>query len=135
MNEKKDKLLPLYSFNGEHLGTISLVQAYAAAENNEATLSWKGRGRKARVTAVHLQQPRKQCYRSATTLTAWDVENNAFVQAFANKAHLPLSAKDSMRALDEAENKVKAWPEVHDDRAVIVCAGTVHGATVTSQLK
>ena len=91
--------------------------------------------KKAPLTDICLLAPAKSERPSPCTLTRSDVENNAFVQAFANRAHLPLSAKDSTRALDEAENKVKAWPEVHDNKAVIICAGTVHGATVMSHLK
>jgi hypothetical protein len=89
--------------------------------------------KKAPLTDIRLLAPERGERSSPCTLTVRDVQNNAFVQAFAKQAHLPLSAKDSMRSLDRAEAKVEAWPEVHDDRAVIVCAGKTHGATLMPQ--
>ena len=47
---------------------------------------------------------------------------------------LPLSADDSIRALERAEDKVAAWPHTHDDRAVVICAGKVFGVTVLEQI-
>jgi len=40
-----------------------------------------------------------------------------------------------MRTFDRAENKVEAWPTVHDDKAVVICAGKIIGATRMTQEK
>jgi len=86
---------------------------------------------KAPLTDIRLLARQRQERHSPCTLTLADTENNAFVEAFAD--HIPLSVKDSIRALDRATNKVAAWVETHDDRALIISAGKVFGATRMSR--
>jgi hypothetical protein len=78
--------------------------------------------RKAALTDIQLLAPVKSEKRGAASLSSSDTESNAFNQAF--KA---LGDTDSIRQLERATAKYQAWPEVHDDRNVIVCAGKVHG--------
>lgn len=119
MNDRQEKLLPLYDWNGKHLGTIRLETARVRAEAGEISLRIKGRGRKGRVTAAHVIYVKPQRI-SACTMTMRDVVNNAFGQAF--KA---LGPTDSIRALQTAIAKVEAWPDIHDTKAVCISAGRV----------
>jgi hypothetical protein len=129
--QPQDKLLPLYAHSGLHIGTITLDKALTTAAAGECSLSWKGQGRKARITAVKLSR-RNLTYRPAQTLTLTDVENNAFAQPRKSEAgrQLILAESDSIRALDRATNKVEAWPDVYDDQNVVICAGKIHGASI-----
>jgi hypothetical protein len=85
--------------------------------------------RKAALTDIKLLARVKSERPSDCTLSQIDAETNAFAQARFNGSGVPLclAATDSIAALDRAEDKVKAWPLVHDDRAVVICAGKVHG--------
>lgn len=129
--QPQDKLLPLYAYSGVHIGTITFDKALTTAAAGECSLNWKGQGRKARITAVRLER-RKLTYRPAQTLTLTDVENNAFAQARFTEdgRQLILDAKDSIRSLDRATNKVEAWPDVYDGQNVVICAGKIHGASI-----
>lgn len=120
MNDLQDTTLPLYC-NGKHAGTIPLREAVLSAKHGDIELVWKGRGRKARITAAHLVVD-KGMHPSPCTITRAEVENNAFVHTGAR-----LSEKDSMGALDRAVAKVEAWPSVHDDRAPVISAGKAYG--------
>lgn len=119
MIEQQAKVVPFYDWNGKYLGTVRLQKAIEAAEAGDMTLRMKGRGRKSRITAAH-QVYKRNARPSACTMTMRDVENNAFGQAFS-----ALGPTDSIRALDRAIDKVQAWPEVHDTKAVCISAGRV----------
>lgn len=41
----------------------------------------------------------------------------------------------SEKRIARAREKVAAWPWAHDDRAVVVSAGIIHGATIVSSLQ
>jgi hypothetical protein len=124
-SNQQEKLLPLYSQTGHHIGTITTERALIRAADGQVSLRYKGRGRKARVTAAH-EIFQKTASHSGTTITAREVELFALIQA-AGKYHLPLSSNDTIRSLNRTEDKLGAWPEIHDDRAVIICAGQAHG--------
>lgn len=81
--------------------------------------------KKHKLTDIKLLSPQRLERNSACTLTMSDVQNNAFGQHF--KA---LGPTDSIRALDRAIDKVAVWPQIYDERNVIICAGKVYGATV-----
>jgi hypothetical protein len=74
------------------------------------------------LTDIKLLNPKRDERNSPCTITRAEMENNAFVHEGAR-----LSAKDSMRALDRAVSKIEAWPEVHDDRNVVISAGRAFG--------
>jgi len=40
----------------------------------------------------------------------------------------------SEKRVQRAREKVSAWPYSHDDRAVVISAGIIHGATIVSSL-
>src|SRR5438067_8104638 len=120
---EQEKLLPLYSHYGAHIGTIALEKALASASAGDVSLRYKGRGRKARVTAVHVIFQRPIRY-SSCALSAIDTENNGLAQTYS-----ALGDSDSIHDLERSTSKVEAWAEIHDDRAVVVCAGKVYGAT------
>jgi hypothetical protein len=79
LSTEQEKLLPLYSQTGHHIGTISLEKALIRAPEGEMGLRYKGRGRKARVTAAH-EVFQKTAHRSATTITAREVELFAWLR-------------------------------------------------------
>lgn len=119
MIEQQEKLLPFYDWNGKHLGTIRLDTARIRAEAGEVSLRIKGRGRKSRITAAHAIFV-KPIRNSSCTMTMRDVVNNAMGKAFS-----ALGSTDSIRALERAQAKVDAWPDVHDTKAVCISAGQV----------
>jgi hypothetical protein len=80
--------------------------------------------KKQKLTEIQLLAPARNERPSPASLTFSDVQNNAFGSHFR-----ALGSTDSIRALDRAGDKVAAWPDVHDDRNVIICAGKVHGVT------
>jgi hypothetical protein len=80
---------------------------------------------KATLTDIQLLARERNERPSPAGLTFSDVQNNAFGSHFR-----ALGSTDSIRALDRAAEKVAAWPEVHDYRNVIVCAGKVHGVSI-----
>jgi hypothetical protein len=77
---------------------------------------------KAPLTDIKLLARERQPRNVKATLTFADVQNNAFAKAFKELG----GPEISIRALESAENKVAAWPEIHDDRAVVICAGKVY---------
>lgn len=80
---------------------------------------------KATLTDIQLLAPERNERPSACGLTFSDVQNNGLGAHFR-----ALGSTDSIRALDRAADKVAAWPHVHDDRNVIICAGKVHGVSI-----
>lgn len=85
--------------------------------------------RKAPLTDIKLLSQERGKRNSACTLTRSDVENNGLGKAFS-----ALGVTDSIRAIERAENKVTAWPETHDTRAVVISAGKVHGAILVESI-
>src|SRR5579871_1263578 len=83
---------------------------------------------KAPLTDIRLLDLNRGKRQSPCTLTESDVKNNAFGKAFS-----ALGNTDSIRALDRAVNKVDAWPDEHDRKAVVISAGKVHGVIVVEQ--
>ena len=94
-----------------------------SAKDGGVELTTKGQGRKWRITAVHLAAARLP-HPSPCTLTRSDSEHNALAYLGAH-----LDPTQSMREFDRAVAKVSAWPEVHDDKAPVISAGKVFGAT------
>lgn len=84
---------------------------------------------KAPLTDIKLLSPERHRRNSACTLTRSDVEHNGLGKAFSS-----LGITDSIRAIERAESKVNAWPETHDDRAVVISAGKVHGAILVESI-
>ena len=80
--------------------------------------------RKAALTDIQLLERAKSERSGSACLTAADSRNNAFHEAFS-----ALGPSDSIRALERARDKVSAWAHIFDDKAVIICAGKVHGVT------
>lgn len=78
---------------------------------------------KAPFTDIRLLVPERRERRTTATITRAETENNAFVHE-----GVCLGPLDSMRELDAATGKIEAWPEVYDQKNVIVCAGRIHGA-------
>ena len=77
------------------------------------------------LTDIRLLAPECGNHSTSAALTVADSENNAFAKAFNT-----LGGKEiSIRALDRSVSKVEAWPDIHDDRAVVVCAGRVYGSS------
>lgn len=120
MIEAQEKVLPLYSHCGEHVGTISLARALRGAESGEVELRRKGSGRKSRITAAWRKLIRP--YRPARTITVTEVENNALDYQGAM-----LSPTDSIHAIQRAVAKVRVWPEIHDHKSPTVSAGVAIG--------
>ena len=79
--------------------------------------------KKERLTDIKLLQPERAKDSSPCTLTLSDMQNNALGKYFNW-----LGSTDSIRAIERATAKVDAWPEEHDEKAVIISAGEVHGA-------
>jgi hypothetical protein len=77
---------------------------------------------KASFTDIQLMASAKSERASGCSLSQIDVQNNAFAQAFS-----ALGETDSISALERATAKVGAWPDVHDDRAVVISAGKAYG--------
>jgi len=80
---------------------------------------------KAPLTDIRLLAPERQERRTTATITRSETENNAFVHE-----GVRLGPLDSIRALDSATSKVELWPEIHDDRNVVISAGKAHGVIV-----
>lgn len=78
--------------------------------------------KKQRLSDIVLLQPAKAERTSPCTITRSEVENNAFGQAYQ-----ALGPTDSIRAIERAIGKIEAWPEIHDDRNVVISAGVAHG--------
>ncbi len=74
------------------------------------------------LTDIKMLSPRHNERPSACTLTMSDVEKNAL-----DYQGSVISAKDSIRAIDRASNKVKVWPEIHDHKSPTVSAGKAIG--------
>ena len=83
---------------------------------------------KAPLTDIRLLALGRPPRQGSATLTFRDAENNAFARVFS-----ALGDTDSIQALERSTSKVEAWPEIHDDRAVVVCAGKVYGATEVAE--
>ena len=81
--------------------------------------------KKQRLTDIVLLVPAKAERNSPCTITRSETENNAFVHE-----GVVLGSQDSIRALDSATDKIAAWPEVHDQRNVVIAAGKAHGVIV-----
>jgi hypothetical protein len=77
---------------------------------------------KAPLMDIRLRAPERGEKPSPCTITLLDVVNNAFGQAYSQ-----LGPTDSIRALQRSEDKISAWPEIHDERNVVISAGTAHG--------
>lgn len=102
-------------------GTVMYGQDGRALEPEARRLSRL----KAPLTDIELLATQRKVRPIGGTITRADVENNAFAKAFS-----ALGPTDSIRALDRAEGKVDAWPEIYDEKAPVVCAGKVYGLTV-----
>lgn len=74
---------------------------------------------------IKLLHPMRADRTSPCTITMGDTVNNAFA-----KSGLGLDATDSIRALDRSISKIDAWPEVHDDQNIVICAGKIHGVSI-----
>lgn len=85
--------------------------------------------KKAPLTDVRLLQPAKSEHNTSACLSAADSENNAFASAPNFRIAGP---GQSIRALDRSMRKTEVWPEIYDDKAVVICAGKVHGVTFAS---
>src|SRR3954471_6093608 len=64
---------------------------------------------------IKLLHPMRADRTSPCTITMGDAVNNAFAHS-----GLGLDATDSIRALDRSISKIDAWPEVHDDRNLVI---------------
>lgn len=112
--------IKVYDINGSVCKHVTPRQAWEMI-NAEEVIPLKRRGAKpGTFEAVQLKYARKHNRNSACTLTLRDVENNAFALAFSQ-----LGPTDSIRALERAMDKVNAWPDVHDTKAVCISAGRV----------
>lgn len=78
--------------------------------------------KKEKLTDIKLLHPERAKDSSPCTLTLSDIQNNAFGKAFKW-----LGPADSIRALERAEAKVGAWPDEHDDQAVVISGGKAFG--------
>jgi hypothetical protein len=70
---------------------------------------------------IQLLAPARRGQGFQATLTFADIYHNAMAKAF----DVLGGPEISIRTLNRAEAKVHAWPEIHDDRAVMICAGRV----------
>jgi hypothetical protein len=81
--------------------------------------------KKHQLTDIRMLAPVKGDGVVKTALSFADVVNNAFAKAFKVLG----GPEISIRSLQRAEGKVDAWPEIYDEKAVVICAGKVHGVT------
>lgn len=79
--------------------------------------------KKERLTDIKLLHPERAKDSSPCTITLSDMQHNAFGKSFNW-----LGSTDSIRAIERATAKIDAWPDEHDQNAVIISAGEVHGA-------
>lgn len=93
--------------------------------------AWRLSKKKQPLTDIKLVSALRSERPTEATLTFRDVDNNAMAKGFKVLG----GPEISIRALDRAEDKVEAWPEVHDDKAVVICAGKVHGVTFVSNVE
>jgi hypothetical protein len=77
---------------------------------------------KAALTDIKMAMPLHRDRQSPCTITWGETVNSAFVHP-----GVRLSAKDAIRPLDAAVNKVQAWPSTHDDKAPVISAGKPYG--------
>lgn len=111
--------IKLYDINGYLVKHITPRQAHEMIDEGEVQ-TIRARGAKpGTFVAVQLKQAKRN-RETAATLTLRDVVNNAFGKAFS-----ALGPTDSIRALDRAIEKVEAWPDAHDTKAVCISAGRV----------
>lgn len=109
-----------YDINGYLVKHITQRQAHEMIEAGEVqTIRARG-ARPGTFVAVQAKEVKRGKRESACTLTLRDVVNNAFGKAFN-----ALGPTDSIRALDRAIEKVDAWPDEHDKKAVCISAGRV----------
>lgn len=111
--------IKLYDINGYLVKHITPRQAYEMVDEGEVqTIRARG-ARPGTFVAVQLKEAKRK-RESACTLTLRDVVNNAFGRAFN-----ALGPTDSIRSLETSIEKVEAWPDEHDKKAVCISAGRV----------
>lgn len=118
-NSVRKETIKLYSVNDNVLRHITVREAFAMLA--EGTVD-PVKNIKREIVAVQMKTLERNQGSSACTITRSETENNAFVHE-----GVKLSAKDSIGALERAIAKIKAWPDVHDERATVISAGKALG--------
>jgi hypothetical protein len=82
--------------------------------------------KKAPLTDIRLLAPERLKNSDPCSITPREMELNAYYSE-PKQVYNHLAAGESIRELERAIAKIDFWPDVHDDRNVIISAGHAHG--------
>jgi hypothetical protein len=110
----------LHSFDGRYLCSVPIENAYEMLSKGSAEIAGAHRGL---LTSIKLlpPEPKYPSPRSGA-ITSTEAQNNALAHVGAK-----LSADEKIGTYQRVLDKISTWPEIYDDRALVVCAGRVRG--------
>lgn len=111
----------VHSFvDGRYLRSVPIREAREMLDSGDAESMARHRDR---ITAIRLRSRQRTDHKMRSgAITSAEAENNALAHNGAQ-----LAPDERIGTYQRSIDKISAWPEIHDDRATVVCAGRVYG--------